>query len=124
MPNRRSIVVTTTERVLVGSCKKRVKKTRYRNGEKETYYEDEEVDDYETRRRSQAAIDRDIDAIYLPRLNRYLALKAAGQWLMDQKANWEGQFQNTVAEAFNARKSERTESAFRPPNFELFTVNS
>jgi hypothetical protein len=137
----------------VGSHKTRVKRTRYRNGNEETYYEDEEVDDYETRPRSQFAIDRDIDAIYLPRLNRYLELKAAGQALMDQKANWDRQFNYTVAEiiaanrevrkleekgkeeqadlrrllaeektaneAFNARKSGRPESVFRPPNVEL-----
>ncbi|MEQ1830513.1 MAG: hypothetical protein ABL921_31445 [Pirellula sp.] len=98
MPDRQSIRVKTTERVKIGTRTERVKKTRYRNGEKETYYENEKVDDYETRPRKQSAIDRDIDAIYLPRFNQYLALKTAGQSLMDRKANWEGQLQSTVAE--------------------------
>ena len=74
-PNRNAISVPTTERRDTGRTKK-VTSTRWvtRNGkrEEETYEEDEEI--YETVRRDQRDIDRDIDVIYLPRLNYYRSL--------------------------------------------------
>ncbi len=97
-PDRRSFVVRTTEQVKVGSHRERVEKTRYNiRGVKETYSEYEEVDKYETRSRSQWDIDRDIDALYLPRLNQYLALKQAGQAFIDRKDFLEVQFRNADA---------------------------
>lgn len=99
MPDRRRISVRTTERVCVGSHRVKKKRTRCDDkGREEVYYEYEEVDDYETRRRPQHQIDRDIDAIFTPLMNRYLALKAAGQALIDKKENWEFQFRKVAAE--------------------------
>ncbi len=103
-PDRRNIFVRTTEQVKVGSHRERVRKTRYRFGKEETDYEDKEVDDYQTRSRSQSAIDRDIDAIYLPRLNQFLALKQAAQALIDRKAYWEFQFRNADEDIQNANR--------------------
>ena len=75
-PIRGLISVQTTKRRNTGETKKS-QKTRWvtdRNGneKKETYYETEII--YETVRRDQRDIDRDIDAIYLPRLNYYRSL--------------------------------------------------
>ncbi len=104
-PDRRSFVVRTTEQVKVGSHRKRVEKTRYNSrGVKETYYDDEEVDDYQTRSRSQWDIDRDIDALYLPRLNQYLALKQAGQAFIDRKEFLEVEFRNADADIQSANR--------------------
>lgn len=154
-PDRSRIQVKTTHKVKVGSHKEKTRKTRRNSkGETEEYYEDEVVSDYEERRRPQADIDRDIDVIFTPLLNQYLALKAAGKALMDQNAALEFQFQNAqnevdtanravdelelkgkdeqafvkrlrseskiTREAVDAIKSGRIETAFRPPNFELF----
>jgi chromosome segregation ATPase len=98
-PDRSSIKVKTTEKVKVGSHKEKKSRTRRNSkGQTEEYEVDVEVDDYEDRRRPQAAIDSDIDAIFTPLLNQYLALKAAGKALMDQKAALEFQFQNAQDE--------------------------
>ena len=75
-PNRNDIRVKTTEERDTGKTKK-VKKTRWvtdRNGNEktETYEESERI--YETVRRNQRDIDRDIDAFYLPRLTHYRGL--------------------------------------------------
>ncbi len=105
-PDRGSIRVPQTEKVIVGSHKEKKRKTRWNaKGKEEVYYEEKEVNDYETRNRKQSDIDRDIDAIYLPLQNRYLGLKAAGQALMDQKANAELQFRNAQAEIVAANRA-------------------
>ena len=74
-PNRNAIRVETTYERKTGKTKK-VTSTRWvtRNGkrEEETYEKDEQI--IETVRRDQRDIDRDIDAIYMPRLNYYRSL--------------------------------------------------
>lgn len=105
-PDRGSIRVQTTEEVRVGSHKEKKRKTRWnRKGEREEYYEEEEVDDYKTRRRKQGDIDRDIDAIYFPLLNNYNALKAAGQALLNTKASLDLEFQNAEAAIVAAKQA-------------------
>ena len=94
-PNRNAISVQTTYERKTGRTKE-VRKTRWvtdNNGKRkeETYYETKDV--YETVRRDQRDIDRDIDAIYLPRLNYYQALVRFRNDMqqqrrdLDQKAN-------------------------------------
>ena len=126
MPDRRTIVVNTMERVKVGSHKEQVKNTRYgRNGEMETSYKDKVVDDYETRRRSQPDIDRDIDAIYLPLMNRYRLLKATGQAFLERKATYESEQKNAVAEIAEAnREIEKLEEKGREGQADLKLLRS